>query len=99
MATELFRRGLRDHRRALLAWCLGVAGYVAMIAAIFTSIESSPQLNDLIENYPDVLKSLFGISGGADITSGAGYLDLELFGIMCATARLALIDTSSAFAP
>jgi len=82
MATELFRRGLRDHRRALLAWCLGVAGYVAMIAAIFTSIESSPQLNDLIENYPDVLKSLFGISGGADITSGAGYLDLELFGIM-----------------
>jgi ABC-2 type transport system permease protein len=53
-----------------------------MIAAIFTSIESSPQLNDLIENYPDVLKSLFGISGGADITSGPGYLDLELFGIM-----------------
>jgi ABC-2 type transport system permease protein len=82
MATELFRRGLRDHRRALIAWCLGVAAYVAMIAAIFTSIESSPQLNDLIESYPDVLKSLFGISSAADITSGAGYLDLELFGIM-----------------
>ena len=82
MASELFRRGVSDHRRALIAWTLGVAAYVAMIAAIFTSIESSPQLNDLIESYPDVLKSLFGISGGADITSGAGYLDLELFGFM-----------------
>jgi ABC-2 type transport system permease protein len=82
MATELLRRGIGDHRRALLAWTLGVAAYVAMIAAIFTSIESSPQLNDLLDSYPDVLKELFGISGGADITSGAGYLDLELFGFM-----------------
>jgi ABC-2 type transport system permease protein len=42
----------------------------------------APVNTDLIENYPDVLKSLFGISGRADITSGPGYLDLELFGIM-----------------
>lgn len=59
-----------------------MSAYVALIALIFTSIESSPELNELIENYPDVLKSLFGISDGADITSGAGYLDLELFGFM-----------------
>ena len=96
MAAELFRRGLRDHRRALVAWCLGVSGYVAMIAAIFTSIESSPQLNDLIESYPDVLKELFGISGGADITSGAGYLDLELFGIMLPLLVLVLAVGSGA---
>jgi ABC-2 type transport system permease protein len=59
-----------------------VSAYVALIALIFTSIESSPELNDLIESYPDVLRSLFGISEGADITSGSGYLDLELFGFM-----------------
>ena len=30
-AAELFRRGLRDHRRALAVWCLGIAGYVALV--------------------------------------------------------------------
>ncbi len=82
MATELFRRGLRDHVRALVGWCVGVGAYVTLIAAVFTSIHGSPELNDLIESYPDVLKSLFGISNGADITSGPGYLDAELFGFM-----------------
>jgi ABC-2 type transport system permease protein len=61
-----------------------------MIALVFTSIESSPELNDLIESYPDVLKSLFGIAEGADITSGAGYLDLELFGLMLPLLALVL---------
>jgi ABC-2 type transport system permease protein len=96
MASELFRRGVGDHRRALVAWCLGVAAYVTMIAAIFTSIEGSPELNDLIENYPEVLKSLFGISGGADITSGPGYLDVELFGFMLPLFVLVLAIGSGA---
>jgi ABC-2 type transport system permease protein len=82
MPLELTRRGLRDHRRALVGWCVGVAAYVAMIAAIFPSIESSPELDELLESYPEVLKSLFGLESGASITSGAGYLDLELFGLM-----------------
>ncbi len=82
MAVELFRRGLRDHRRALAGWCIGIAGYVALVASIFPSIEGSEELNQLIENYPDVLKSLFGIAEGGDLTSGAGYLDVELFSFM-----------------
>jgi ABC-2 type transport system permease protein len=82
MPLELTRRGLRDHRRALVGWCLGVAAYVAMIAAIFPSIESSPEFDELLESYPEVLKALFGLESGASITSGAGYLDLELFGLM-----------------
>ena len=28
MAAELFRRGLRDHRRALVGWCVGIVAYV-----------------------------------------------------------------------
>jgi len=82
MATELVRRGIGDHRRALVGWCVGIAAYVALVASIFPSIESSPELNDLIESYPDILKSLFGIAEGGDLTSGAGYLDVELFSFM-----------------
>jgi len=96
VATELFRRGLRDHRRALLGWCVGIAGYIALVASIFPSIESSPELNELIESYPDVLKSLFGIAEGGDLTSGAGYLDVELFSFMLPLLILVLAIGSGA---
>ena len=96
MAVEVARRGLRDHRRALVGWCLGVAAYVVLIAAIFPSIESSPELDELIESYPDVLKSLFGLESGASITSGPGYLDAELFGLMLPLLVLVLAIGSGA---
>ena len=96
MAAELLRRGLRDHRRALVGWCFGIAAYVALVAAIFPSIESSPEFDKLVESYPDVLKSLFGIAEGGDITSGAGYLDVELFSLMLPLLVLVLAIGSGA---
>ena len=94
MAVELLRREIVDHRRALLGWCVGIAGYVALIASIFPSIEGSADLNDLIESYPDVLKSLFGITGSGDLTSGAGFLDAELFSFMLPLFILVLAISS-----
>ena len=64
--------------------------------AIFPSIESSPEFDKLIENYPDVLKSLFGIAEGGSITSGAGYLDVELFSLMLPLLVLVLAIGSGA---
>lgn len=96
MVAELARRGLHDHRRALVGWCVGIAAYMALVAAIFPSIEHSPEFNKLIEKYPDVLKSLFGIAGGGDITSGAGYFDVELFSLMLPLLVLTLAIGSGA---
>jgi len=96
MTAELLRRGLGDHRRALVAWCGGVAAYIGVIVAIFPSIESSPEFDELIENYPDVLKSLFGIADGGSLTSGAGYLDVELFSLMLPLLVLVLAIGSGA---
>ena len=78
MPVELLRRGLLDRRRALIAWSLGVSAYVLLIAAIFPSIESSKELDQVVASYPDALKSLFGIGSGI-LTNGAGFLDAELF--------------------
>ena len=96
MAAELFRRGVRDHRHALAGWCMGIVGYVALIASIFPSIEDSPELNDLIESYPEILKSLFGITEGGGLTSGAGFLDAELFSFMLPLLVLVLAISSGA---
>lgn len=84
-----------DRRRALVAWSLGVAAYVLLIAAIFPSIESSKELDDLMKSYPEPLKELFGIGEGS-ITSGPGYLDAELFSFMLPLFVLVLAIGSGA---
>jgi len=95
-ATELARRGLRDHRAALAGWCVGAAAYVALIAAIYPSLAGSGSLDKLVQNYPDALKSLFGISGGGSLGSGAGFLDAELFSFMLPLLVLVLAIGSGA---
>ena len=96
MAVELARRGFLDHRRALLGWCIGIVGYVALVVSIFPSIKGSADFEKLVQNYPDALKSLFGISGGGDITSGAGFVDAELFSLMLPLLVLVLAIGSGA---
>jgi ABC-2 type transport system permease protein len=95
MAAELARRGLLDHRRALVGWCLGVIGYSALLASIFPSFHRSGDLQKLVERYPDALKQLFGIGHGS-IGTGAGFMDAELFSLMLPLLVLVLAIGSGA---
>ncbi len=96
MPGELIRRGLLDHRRALVGWCLGIVGYTLLTSSIFPSFSGSTDLNQLVERYPDALKALFGISGGGGIGTGAGYTDAELFSLMLPLIVLVLAIGSGA---
>jgi hypothetical protein len=96
MAVELTRRGLLDHRRALAGWCLGVIGYAALVSSIFPSIKGSADFEKLVEHYPDALKSLFGLTQGGGITSGAGFIDAELFSLILPLFVLVLAIGSGA---
>jgi len=95
-ATELTRRAVLDHRRALIGWCVGSIAYILMIAAIYPSLSSSGSLDQLVQSYPDALKSLFGISGNGSLSSGAGFLDAELFSFMLPLLVLVLAIGSGA---
>jgi len=95
-AAEFTRRGIADHRNALAGWCVGAFAYIALIAAIFPSLAGSGSLDKLVESYPDALKSLFGISGGGSLSSGAGFLDAELFSFMLPLLVLVLAIGSGA---
>ena len=59
-----------------------MVGYVALVTAIFPSIYGSPEFERLAQNYPEVLKSFFGIGEGGGLNTGAGYVDIELFSLM-----------------
>lgn len=94
MAAELLRRGLLDHRRALVGWCIGIVGYCVLIASIYPSIKGFSGFEKLVQQYPSALKSLFSIGG--DITTGAGFLDTELFSLMLPLLVLTLAIGSGA---
>ena len=88
-ALEFLNRGLRDRSRAVIGWSIGVAAYAAMIAAIFPSIEQTADFDELVEQYPEALKSLFGL-GGVDLSTGSGFVDTELFNLMLPLLALVL---------
>jgi ABC-2 type transport system permease protein len=52
-----------------------------MVIAIFPSIEASPQLDQLLESYPETIKQAFGITD-ASFASPEGYLAAELFNLI-----------------
>jgi len=81
MRPSIGLKTLYDQRRGLLAWVLGLVGLVAMYAAIWPSIRDQPTFNDYLDEMPAALRSLFAASG-ADMSTPAGYLQVELFSLM-----------------
>lgn len=72
---------LRDLRRSLLWWGLGLAGFVAMLLAVFPTIRGNADMKKLIASYPSAIKGFISFGGQVDYTSGPGYLGSELFAI------------------
>lgn len=81
MSLNLIFRNIRDRRVSLIIYGLGVAAYGMMMVAIWPSLaDDLGTLEQLWENYPEGLKTVFG----ADIpfTSFDGFITLEYFTII-----------------
>ncbi len=78
MLRNVFLKTLYDHRRSLLWWAVGLLCYAAMIAGLYSSVKSLPDLNQMIELAPKELMAAF-IGNMKDITSPAGYLNSQIF--------------------
>lgn len=80
--ASVFVKGLRDRRRALAWWALGMIGTALLLASFFPTIQATGEdLNTYIENLPEAVRALV-LAGGGDFTSGPGYLNSELFSFM-----------------
>ena len=82
MLRNAFLATLRETRRGLAWWSLGLVGLTAMIVAVYPSVRDNPQLNRLVEDYPEALKAFIAFGGQVDYVSAAGYLGSELFSFM-----------------
>ena len=75
------RKTIRDQRRALTGWAVGMAALVLMYSAFYPSVKSNAaKLNQYIQTLPEALRNVIGRSG--DFSSPAGYVQSELFSIM-----------------
>jgi ABC-2 type transport system permease protein len=81
MGTEVLTETLRDRRRAFVWWALGVIGLVGLTVAFYPSVKGSTGLSDYAKELPESLRGLF-VGGEINITSGAGYLNSQVFAML-----------------
>jgi ABC-2 type transport system permease protein len=75
-------RFLRDRRRSLGWWTLGMIGLVFTSAVFYPAIKKQPSLDDLMKNLPQSLKAFVGEQAGVSFSSPAGYLHGRMFTIL-----------------
>ena len=73
-------RFIRDHRRSLLWWSVGVVALVLFTVSLFPSLKGEEALDEVIAQMPEALRAMFGLDTAIPLTSPAGYLQGRLFG-------------------
>jgi ABC-2 type transport system permease protein len=79
MGASVLAHTLRERRRGLLGWAIGVAALAALMAAYWPSIRDSSELQSFTRNLPEAMRALIG---GADYSTATGFLNAELFAFM-----------------
>ena len=82
MLRNVFLKTLADARRSLVWWSLGLIGMAALMIAVYPTVRDNPDLNKMVQDYPEALKAFIAFGGDVDYVSGAGYLGSELFSFM-----------------
>lgn len=82
MTPDVALKTLRDQRRSLLLWTLGLVALMAMYVGIYPSMHHNSAYSDVINQMPKSVRALFIGSAGGDVTSGPGYLYVELLSFM-----------------
>jgi ABC-2 type transport system permease protein len=93
--AALVVRGLRDSRRAMLVWGVGLGAMSAFEVALYPSIQRS--LGKAVEGYPAGVKDAFGIT---DLGTIEAYLHAEMFSLVLpfALAYVAMRAVANAIA-
>lgn len=78
----VLRRYLRDNRRSLTGWALGMLGLVAFTVAFYPSVKGQASFEKVMEDLPDPVKAIIGAREGVPITSPPGYLHGRLFSVV-----------------
>lgn len=78
MSTDLpvFGKAIRDQRRGLLLWALGIAAVMAIYTSSYAQVKEQ---GDALDSIPS---GMAGAMNFDDLTSGAGFLEGTVFGLL-----------------
>ena len=77
MLRTITTKTIRDGRRSLFWWSIGLVGLTVLTVATYPAVRDMPGMEDLLEGLPEAILALIGES---DLLSPAGYLNSQLFG-------------------
>jgi ABC-2 type transport system permease protein len=80
MATDVLVETLRERRRSLLWWIVGIGGVVALNVVFYPSVRDDPALNEFARDLPESVRALF-VGGELDLTSPSGYLNSQVYAL------------------
>jgi ABC-2 type transport system permease protein len=81
MRAEVFLETVRERRRTLMWWSLGILALAAIHIAFYPSVRDATALNEYGEDLPEALRALF-TGGETDLVSGPGYLNSQIFALL-----------------
>ncbi|MBC8279942.1 MAG: ABC transporter permease subunit [Chloroflexi bacterium] len=81
MLGNVFLKTLRDQRRSLCWWVLGVVALSLFTVLFYPSIADAPEFDEMLENLPEALSRAM-LGDVTDLTSPEGYLNSQLFVFM-----------------
>ncbi|MEV6426377.1 ABC transporter permease subunit [Nocardia sp. NPDC051463] len=79
MLRNVYLKSLRDQRRGLLGWSIGIIALVLLESALWPSISDMAGLRDFLNSYPEPLRKLFNMD---QFVTGTGFLNAELFSML-----------------
>lgn len=77
MNGVVFLRALRDDRRRLLWWSVGLSAWTLVVVLLYPTLEGIEGFQTLIDNYPPFLRAFMGPM--IDLTTLEGFLAVEFF--------------------
>jgi ABC-2 type transport system permease protein len=80
MLRNVFLKSLRDQRRSLMFWGIGVAALSLVTALFYPSFKEVPELSELFEQSEALARVFAG--GFTDLTSPEGYLNSQLYSLL-----------------
>ncbi|TXH30462.1 MAG: hypothetical protein E6Q91_05145 [Actinobacteria bacterium] len=89
-------RTLRDRWRSTFGWGLGLVLIGIMQLAVYPSVATSSEgMQAFVDQWPEALQEAFGLDA---YTTGAGFLNAEMFSMMIPLVLIAIATTAAAAA-
>jgi ABC-2 type transport system permease protein len=80
MLRSVFAAALWGRRRSLAWWTGGSFAYLLFLGSVFPTLQgNAADFERMLDSYPEALRAMFNMVEGVSLSSGPGFLHMELF--------------------